>query len=137
VAIAWFTGAGGQHRALVAFSRDAGRTFGGPIRIDENGTLGRVGVEWLDDGRALVSWIEAAKGAAEFRVRRVEPSGAKSVSAVVAPMAIDRTGGYPRIARHGSDLVMAWTESTPAPAPARGNALRVRTAVAQVPMPGR
>ena len=57
VAIAWFTAADRQHRSFVAFSRDAGRTFGAATRIDDNGTLGRVDIDLLDDGSAVASWI--------------------------------------------------------------------------------
>ena len=35
VAIAWFTARDDQPRTFVAFSQDAGRTFGAPIRLDE------------------------------------------------------------------------------------------------------
>ncbi len=45
VALAWFTGKDEQGRAFLSFSKDAGRTFGAPIRLDGGGTLGRVDVE--------------------------------------------------------------------------------------------
>src|SRR5687768_13540789 len=38
VAVAWFTVKEDQGRAFAAFSQDAGRTFGGPIRLDDNGS---------------------------------------------------------------------------------------------------
>ena len=44
-------------------------------------------------------------------------------------VAVDRPG--PVI--HGNELVAAWVETAPLPAPARGTELRVRTAVAQLP----
>jgi hypothetical protein len=130
VALAWFTGAENQPRAFVAFSRDAGRTFGAPVRVDDAGTLGRVDLELLDDGSAVVGWIEYANRVAEFRVRRVEPSGARSAAVTVAAIASDRTSGYPRLARHGDELVLAWIERTPATPPATGPQLHVRTAAA-------
>ena len=37
-------------------TKDGGRTFGTPVRIDSGTTLGRVGLTLLADGRALVSW---------------------------------------------------------------------------------
>jgi hypothetical protein len=111
VAIAWFTVQEEQGRAFVAFSRDAGRTFGAPIRLDDSATLGRVDVELLSDGAAVASWIEFADQRPQFRVRRVEASGVKSPAVTVAGLAGDRASGYPRIARHGDELVFAWTDS--------------------------
>lgn len=111
VAIAWFTAQGDQPRALVAFSRDAGRTFGSPIRLDDAGSLGRVDVEFMADGSVAASWIEFAEERAQFRVRRVEPSGRKSSAIVVSDLAGGRASGYPRIASSGNEIVFAWTES--------------------------
>ncbi|HYN09733.1 MAG TPA: sialidase family protein [Vicinamibacterales bacterium] len=137
VVVAWFTGTDRQNRAFAAFSQDAGRTFGAPIRLDDSGTLGRVDVELLDDGSAVASWMEFAPSATEFRIRRVQPSGAKSSAATVAPMSSGRSSGYPRLARHGNELVMAWVESASLPATGREGGPRVKTAVAELPRVGR
>ena len=112
VAIAWFTIKEDQGRTFMAFSKDAGRTFGPPIRLDDSGALGRVDVELMPDGSAVASWIEFAERRAQFRVRRVEPSGARSPSVTVSGLADNRASGYPRIAGHGDELVLAWTENT-------------------------
>lgn len=125
VAIAWFTVKEEQGRAFVAFSKDAGRTFGSPIRLDENGALGRVDVELMSDGSAVASWIEFADQRAQLKVRRVEPSGLKSPAVTVSGMASNRASGYPRIAWHGGQLVFAWTET------ADGRS-HVQTAVARI-----
>jgi hypothetical protein len=126
VAIAWFTVQKDQGQAFAAFSDDAGRRFGAPIRLDEGGSLGRVDIELLEDGGALATWIEFADGRAQFRARRVERTGARSASVTVAGLAEGRASGYPRVARHGEDLIFAWTEA------GEGGALQVRTAAARV-----
>jgi hypothetical protein len=125
VAIAWFTAAGDQGRAFVAFSQDAGRSFGAPIRLDDNGALGRVDVELMPDGTAVASWIESADQRTQFRARRVHRSGKRSEAATVSSIAGSRASGYPRIAAHGDEIVFAWTESG-------DNGTRVRTAAARV-----
>jgi hypothetical protein len=125
VAVAWFTAEGDQPRALVAFSTDAGRTFGKPIRVDDAGSLGRVDVELLASGSAVASWIEFADERAQFRFRRVEASGMKSAATIVSGLAGSRASGYPRIARSGNEIVVAWTET------GEGRS-QVRTAVASV-----
>lgn len=126
VALAWFTAQRDQPRALIAFSKDAGRTFGTPIPLDDGGSLGRVDVELLADGSAIATWIELADQGAQFRVRRVEPSGVKSPAIVVSGLAGGRASGYPRLASHGNEMVFAWTEIV-------DGRSQVRTARASVP----
>jgi hypothetical protein len=125
IAIAWFTSKDGQGQAFLAFSHDAGRTFSTPIRLDDNGSLGRVDVELLPDGSAAASWIEFADERAQSRVRRVLRSGARSSAVTVSSIVGSRASGYPRIAADGTDLLFAWTESG-------SGATQVRTAVARL-----
>lgn len=130
VAIAWFTGSDPSGRAFVAFSKDAGRTFAAPIRVDDAGTAGRVDVELMPDGSAMVTWIELVERRMEFRTRRVHPSGTRDAAVKVADLLNSRSSGYPRIARHGNELVFAWTDvvsSTPGARPTT----QIRTAVAR------
>ena len=58
VAAAWFQAKDNKPKAFVAFSSDAGRTFGAPIRLDQDGTLGRVDIELLPDGSAAAGYID-------------------------------------------------------------------------------
>ena len=125
VAVAWFTAPRDEGHAFVAFSQDAGRTFSAPIRVDDVGSLGRVDVEQLPDGSAVVGWIELAGKSATFKVRRVERGGQRSPAVVVTDLGERRNSGYPRMARHGQELIFAWTGS--------GDRLRVETAVARIP----
>lgn len=126
VAIAWFTGAGEKGQVYAAFSRDAGKTFGAPIAVHEVGALGRVDVELLASGSAVVSWIEFADQRSQFRIRRVDPSGSRSASSSVAAISSSRASGYPRMASRGDELVFAWTDTS-------GESPRVQTAVATLP----
>jgi hypothetical protein len=125
VAIAWFTVKHDVGQAYLAFSRDAGRSFGAPVRLDDGGSLGRVDVELLPDGSAVATWIEFADQRAQFRARLVTRDGRRSAPVTVAGMAGSRASGYPRVALHDDELVFAWTE-------ANEGALRVRTAVARL-----
>lgn len=125
VVVAWFTVKNDVGQAYLAFSRDAGRTFGTPVRVDDGGSLGRVDVEMLPDGSAVATWIEFADQRAQFRARRVTRDGQRSAPVTVAGLAGSRASGYPRVARHGDELVFAWTE-------ANDGALTVKTAVASL-----
>ena len=133
VVIAWFNAKDNEGHVFVAFSGDAGRTFGPPIRLDDRAAQGRVDVELLPDGSALASWIEYADRRAEFRVRRIERAGPRSPAVAVTPVLTSRASGYPRMALHGDELVFAWTERV-APGAGGGNGtLRVSTATARLP----
>ncbi|TAK16594.1 MAG: exo-alpha-sialidase [Acidobacteria bacterium] len=111
VALAWFTGVNGQNRAFVAFSKDAGKTFGDPIRVDEGGTLGRVDAAMLPNGDAIVTWIERAGSVSDFRWRRVSPNGNASAPVTVSAIASTRSSGYPRMAIAGNTLTFAWVDT--------------------------
>ena len=132
VAATWFTVKDDQGQAYAAFSSDAGRTWGAPIRLDDGGSLGRVDVEMLDDGSAVATWVEYAEGRSDFRLRRVDPSGARSAAITVTGVSGGRASGFPRLARRGDELVFAWSEGAASEGEDSG-ALTVQTAVAPLP----
>jgi hypothetical protein len=125
VAVAWFEAVNDQGKTFVAFSRDAGRTFGKAVRVDDGTSTGHVDVEWLKDG-AAVSWVEFAGQRSQFKVRRVDADGTRSASVTVAGTGEGRVAGAPRMAATGSELVFAWTETS-------SGASRVRAARARIP----
>lgn len=110
-AVAWFSAPGDKGHAYVAFSEDAGRTWGYPRRVDSETALGHVDVELLDDGSAAVSWVEFADGRGRFAVRRINPEGTRSQIVWVGGDGAARVSGNPRMARNGSELVFVWAES--------------------------
>ena len=128
VAASWFTVKNDQGQAYLAFSSDAGRTYGTPIRVDDGGSLGRVDVALVADGRAAIAtWIEFADQRSQFRVRRIDRAGTRSAPVTIAGLAAGRASGYPRMAINGRELVFAWTES------GAGGAMQVKTATAPLP----
>lgn len=113
VAVAWFTAPGGEGQVKVAFSNDAAATFGPPSRLDAGRPLGRTDVVLLDDGSALVTWLEEAGDGtgASIMSRRVAPGGAMGEPRRLARTRGARASGFPRIARLGeSGLMLAWTD---------------------------
>jgi hypothetical protein len=124
LAVAWFQAKDGLPKAFVAFSADAGRTFGKPVRLDSEGTLGRVDVEMLPDGSAAAAYIDLTGNRAEFRARLVTPAGVASTPITIASLANNRSSGYPRMAASGGELVFAWVD--------RDNGSSVRTAAARL-----
>jgi hypothetical protein len=108
VALAWFAAPESVARVSLAFSGDGATTFGKPIQVDDGMPLGRVAVELLVDGSALVGWIERLEKGAEFRVRRVHADGRRGTAATIAALDAGRSSGYPRLALAGDRVVLAW-----------------------------
>jgi hypothetical protein len=109
--VAWFTAKDDKPQAFAAFSSDAGRTWGAPIRLDDASTLGHVDIELLEDGSAVAAWVEFADSRPSLRIRRIETSGMRSQPVVVAGDGEHRVTGIPRLAAHGDEIVLAWTEA--------------------------
>ncbi|MBS1806654.1 MAG: exo-alpha-sialidase [Acidobacteria bacterium] len=109
VAVAWFTGVNNKPRVKLAFSDDAGASFGEPITVDDGNPAGRVEALLLADGSALVCWLEKIQGGGEVRVRRVKPDGKFDPAMVVSATGAARSNGFPQMVRVGKTLVFAWT----------------------------
>jgi hypothetical protein len=109
VAVAWFTAAQDTARVRVAFSDDDGASFTPPLRVDDGDPIGRVDVVMLDDGSALVSWLERTEDGAEVRVRSVNRTGRLTPAQTVAASEAARASGFPRMTRLGDEVWFAWT----------------------------
>lgn len=122
VAVAWFTAAQEIPRVQVAFSDDAGASFESPIRVDDGDPAGRAAVVLLDDGSALVSWLERIGDDAAVRVRRVPRHGESAPAVTIAASSAVRASGFPRMLRVGDEVIFAWTD------PGETGGVRVSTA---------
>jgi hypothetical protein len=125
VAAAWFSAPLEKPRVAVAFSQDAGATFAAPITVDQGQPLGRVDVVLLEDGAALVSWLEQSEKGARLRVRRMTPEGVRGEPLTVAESSSARSSGFPRMVQSGGEVTIAWRDGAEPP--------KVRTAVIAVP----
>lgn len=110
VAVAWFTAARDTARVRLAFSDDAGATWTSPLEVDDGEPAGRVDVALLDDGSAVVAWLERAEGRAEVRARRVDLEGDIGESVTVALSTEGRASGFPRLALTPNRAIFAWTD---------------------------
>jgi hypothetical protein len=109
-ALAWFTAASDKPQVQVAFSRDAGTTFGRAFRVDRGNAVGRVDVLLLKDGGALVTWIEGAAGNAGIFARRVSSDGKMDEPVKLAATSSARASGFPRATLVGTTAYFAWTD---------------------------
>jgi hypothetical protein len=122
VAVAWFTMAQDLPRVRFARSDNGAVTFGDALDIDSDAPVGRVGVVFLDDGGAAVSWLGNNAGQqGEIKVQIITAAGERGAQYVIAQTAVTRPAGFPQIAVDGDSLVLAWTDTS-------GEETRVRTA---------
>lgn len=108
VIVAWFTLADGVPRVRFAISEDAGATFGEPITRSPGSALGRVQLAWTRDGFVL-AWMEETDGSARMRLAQYSPDGALQHDRILARIDRGRISGFPQIAVHGDQLLVAWT----------------------------
>jgi len=110
VAVVWYTAGGSGPRVQIAFSTDAGESFGSPHVVDSGRPMGRVDLVWDATERAIVSWLEGADEKAEIRLRRFSADGVGGEPIVVARTSPSRASGFPRLERVGDDLYLAWVD---------------------------
>jgi hypothetical protein len=110
VAVAWYTEASGERRVQIV-RRAAGATaWSAPAVVDSGPLLGRVDVALLRDGDAAVSWLGRAEdGTAWIMLARARRDGAVGEALPVAATEASRPAGFPRMLRHGDELLLAWT----------------------------
>lgn len=122
VAISWFTGAAGVPRLKAAFSTDAGDHFSAPTTIDLGRPVGWPATALLDDGSAVVSWLESkGDGRGELLMRRVASNGRLGAPVRVAETSSGRSTGIPQMVRVRDRLLLAWRTD------------RVQTALVPIP----
>jgi hypothetical protein len=106
LAIAWFTAPDERGHVNVAFSTDGGRSFGRPVGVDGGDPVGRVDLVGLQDGTAVVSWLESGT----LWLRWIGPEGPLTKPLRAASIENSRSSGFPRMALLGRELFLAWTE---------------------------
>ncbi|MCH7890429.1 MAG: hypothetical protein IH921_02885 [Gemmatimonadetes bacterium] len=80
--------------------------------LSEDWALGRVDVLWLENGSALVMWLERRPRTGEVLVRQVWPDGRMGGEALVTTTSAGRDSGFPRMIQDGMGrLVFAWTQT--------------------------
>lgn len=114
-AVAWFTGVGNTPKTLVAFSGDGGRTFGSPIQVHTGVTLGRLGMVMPSPDRVLVTSLERGDSGGRLLLREVRKDGRAAPPIEISRATPERSGGFARIVRAGSRVIVAWTDMTAGP----------------------
>ena len=110
VAIAWYTAPDNNPQVNVAFSNDAGRTFGKPLRLDEGSAIGRTDLLWLDKETVLVSWLEEGDESGNLELMIVHALSGKTNTLESFSISSGRGSGYPKLALIEGFVFVTWTE---------------------------
>ena len=128
VAVAWFTAADEDSKVRLAWSFDDAVSFADAVDIDVDVPVGRVDIEMLADGLAVVSWLRAtSNGDAEICIRTVSPDGSLGPVHAIANTGANRASGFPQLLYAGNQLLLAWTDTS-------GETSQVRTATINLAM---
>ncbi len=109
VAVVWFTMANSIPKVKVAFSKDNGETFGEPINIGDVDPMGRVDIEVLEDGSALVSWMDIVEDNTVIQLQKVSSDGALSELITLTESSESRSSGFPRMVLKKNKAYLTWT----------------------------
>lgn len=112
--VAWVAeGPAGSHLRL-AFSTDAGRTFGKPIEVDgaedDFQPSGPLAVSVDDDGSAVLLWTARSKAEAQVRLARVARDGRRGDALALARLPSLHLRGRVQLVRAKDRLAATWVE---------------------------
>lgn len=110
VALAWFTMAGDRARVRLAWSQDAGNTFGNPMELDAGSPLGRVDIQLQTSTSAVASWLRQINSQeAQIVLQRVNADESRGPEQVVATTLASRVSGFPQLVLYQDQALVAWT----------------------------
>jgi len=130
--VAWFTGAQDKARVNLAFSDNSGARFAPAIRISKGEAAGRVDVTQLDDGSALVTWVEWTELGEVLLVCRAFPETGCDGRQVIALNTRDDSLNFPSMVRSGDNIYIAWTQPLRGRTKGRGLNVTVRMVLARL-----
>ncbi len=109
VVVAWFTAANENPKVQLSFSSDKGKSFGAPIQVNKNQTLGRVDVVMTSENTAIVSWMENIGEETLIQAMRVSADGSTGFPVSISKTSYERASGFPQLEVAGNTLYAAWT----------------------------
>ena len=128
VIVAWYSEASSTPRVLMARSDNDGSSFDTPVTIDAELPVGRVDIDFLENGDAAVSWIGKNDTDGGLLLwRTVSRTGSLGPLQEVTSISTRRNAGFPQMSRVGDRLLFAWTDVS-------GGQTTIRTARVDVPV---
>ena len=105
VVVGWFSAAENEPKVQVIFSQNNGESFGTPIRLDQGKAIGRVKTTFINSDMAFVSWMEGNQ-----IVGAMVNQNEISERYVLANSSVQRSSGFPQLAKWNDQVVLAWTD---------------------------
>ncbi len=84
--------------------------------MDGKNPTGRVGLAWIDDRTAVISWITApdlATMKSHLVLRKLYTDGSSGRLIRLAEISAGRDSGVPQMVANGSSFLLAWTGEAP------------------------
>lgn len=107
---AWFTAPDDIPAVYVAFSADAGASFGRAFQIDQGEPAGRVDVVLLEDGTAIVSWVEWTEDGEAIMVCLADAEQGCRRTQLLYLNSTPGTINFPHMVSGATGIHFAWTQ---------------------------
>ena len=110
MAIAWYTAANNKPQVKLTFSKDNGDTFDEPLIIDQDRTIGRVDLAFIDDQSVVMTWVASDEDQATLLCAKVTKEGLIGTPFEVSNLDPSRASGFPQLEIFKNKAYFAWTE---------------------------
>ena len=108
IAVSWYTESDESPKVLIAVSKDGGKNFNNPYRLDSGGSNGRVDVVPWKSG-FVASWAEK-KDSVNYLMMSFIKNGLVLHTQEIMSLNASRRGGFPIIEPTDDGIVIAFTE---------------------------
>ncbi len=110
ITVAWYTRAGGRSNIKIVKSMDYGETFGNPILLGTNETVGHISMTDDAAGNTWLLWQKTAnKGSIELVLTKIESESNKIMHKVIEEAGKTPRFSFPQITRNNNQIVLAYS----------------------------
>jgi len=110
ITVAWYTRAGGRSNIKIAKSTDYGETFGNPISLGTNETVGHISMTNDSKGNSWLLWQKSAdKGSVELILTKIESESSKITHKVIEEAGKTPRFSFPQITRNNDQIILAYS----------------------------
>lgn len=105
VAVAYFGAPQMEATVHMCFSKDGGKAFAKPVRLDHGNPSGRVAIAWLNNEQAAATWLEDG----QLWMSVLNENGELLQNLAIAHVEKSRSSGFPQLAAANGQLLLAVT----------------------------
>jgi len=107
VVITWYSGADQKVKAIC--STDGGESFSSPIVVNDNETIGRLDICFLDESEYVISYMESDEKEAEVLIKKYRVGSDINEVHKIGQTSSARASGFPRLAADRDHLYVSYT----------------------------